>query len=356
MARRSQLEGRLVAILDSRVKRGNPGRAALAIALLVAFAFATPLATVRAQSPVEQELPANIDLVIATANARKNHEMLEQTAAAFEKVRKFDEAQKLREAALAIRKEAGPAQYAEGLVRMAELAKKRNAPDAMVNFSVQAVQVGDMPETVPALLNLALESAFRGKDTAHALEYLQRARNVARTGNDTGRVMTWIAFLQQADPTRAAEAESMYRAALSMEEHGSAEQAFTSELLARLPARPGAHPRGRDAGTQRHRDAQSSRRRSFAHLPGNGRIQRRSRGNGVMPPKLVYKREPAYSEEARALKVQGTVLLKIVIDVDGIAKDVQVIRGVGMGLDEKAVEALNAWRFKPVRPGASRSR
>jgi TonB family protein len=351
MARRSQLEGRLVAILDSRVKRGNPGRAALAVTLLAALALAAPLATVRAQSQAEQELPANIDLVIATANARKNHEMLEQTAVAFEKVRKFDEAQKLREAALALRKEAGAAQYAEGLVRLADLAKKRNATDAMVNFSVQAIQVGDMPETVPALLNLALESAFRGKDTAHALEYLQRARNVARTGNDTGRVLTWIAFLQESDPARVAETESMYRAALSMENPGSAEQAFTSELLARLL-------RNQDRIGEAdllQMEAAVMRRALIANLTPAFTASAVSSpfrvGGGVTAPKLLFKREPEYTEEARATRTMGTVLLKVVIDVDGIAKDIQVVKGVGLGLDEKAVEAAAAWRFKPGENG-----
>jgi TonB family protein len=41
------------------------------------------------------------------------------------------------------------------------------------------------------------------------------------------------------------------------------------------------------------------------------------------------------------------VLLKVVIDVDGRAKDIEVSKGLGLGLDEKAVEAVSAWRFKP---------
>lgn len=352
MARRSQLEGRLVAILDSRVKRGNPGRAAIAVALLAAFALAAPLATVRAQSQAEQELPANIDLVIATANARKNHEMLEQTAAAFEKVRKFDEAQKLREAALALRKEAGAAQYAEGLVRMAELSKKRNATDAMVAFSTQAVQVGDMPETVPALMNLAFD-AVRAKDTTRALDYLQRARNVSRNGDDTGRAMTWIAFLQQEDPARVAEAESLYRSALSMEDSGSAAQALTTEMLARLLRNQERIPEAETLEINATVMRKSLAAAISARFQDTSASAPMRVGGGVTAPKLLFKVEPAYSEEARATKVQGTVLLKVTIDVDGRAKDVQVIKGVGMGLDEKAVEAINAWRFKPGELGGA---
>jgi TonB family protein len=352
MARPSQLEGRLAAILDSRVKRGNPGRAALAAALLVAAMLAVPLATVRAQSQIEQELPANIDLVIATANARKNHEMLEQTAVAFEKLRKFDEAEKLREAALALRKEAGSAQYAEGLVKLAELAKKRNANNAAVNFYVQAVQVGDMAQTASALLNLGMDAAFRGQDSARAMDYFQRARNAARTPDETGRAMTWMAYLQQQDPARAAEAEALYRSALSVEEQGSSAQALTNDLLAKLLRTQERNAEAEfleTSATIMHRKIAASLSPQF-----QGAVSSAVRvGGGVSAPKLLFKVEPSYSEEARAVKAMGTVLLKVVIDVDGQAKDIQVVQGVGMGLDENAVEALKSWRFKPGEMGGA---
>ncbi len=104
MARRSQLEGRLMAILDCGVRRSDPGRAALAVALVGAMLVAAPLATVRAQSQAEQNAPASVDAVIAAANAQKNYELVEQAASGYEKLRQFTEAQQLREAALAMRK------------------------------------------------------------------------------------------------------------------------------------------------------------------------------------------------------------------------------------------------------------
>jgi TonB family protein len=64
-------------------------------------------------------------------------------------------------------------------------------------------------------------------------------------------------------------------------------------------------------------------------------------------PVPVYKPEPEYSEEARKAKFQGTVMLAIVVDTDGKAKEIRVLRPLGMGLDEKAVEAVQKWRFKP---------
>jgi TonB family protein len=68
----------------------------------------------------------------------------------------------------------------------------------------------------------------------------------------------------------------------------------------------------------------------------------------MKPPTLLYKLEPEYSEEARAAKLAGTVLLKIVVDVDGKAKDIEVMNGIGLGLDEQAVLAIQRWQFKPA--------
>ncbi|MGD0000227.1 MAG: energy transducer TonB [Bryobacteraceae bacterium] len=66
------------------------------------------------------------------------------------------------------------------------------------------------------------------------------------------------------------------------------------------------------------------------------------------PPVPIYKPEPEYSEEARKAKFQGTVMLSVVVGVDGTAKDIRVVRSLGMGLDEKAVEAVSKWKFKPA--------
>lgn len=70
-------------------------------------------------------------------------------------------------------------------------------------------------------------------------------------------------------------------------------------------------------------------------------------GGGVSDPVPIFKPEPEYSEEARKAKFQGAVMLSIVIDADGKTRDVRVIRTLGLGLDEKAIEAVLKWRFKP---------
>jgi protein TonB len=70
-------------------------------------------------------------------------------------------------------------------------------------------------------------------------------------------------------------------------------------------------------------------------------------GGGVSAPVPTFKPEPEYSEEARKAKWQGAVLLELVVDADGVPQNIKVIRSLGLGLDQKAIEAVQKWRFKP---------
>ena len=70
-------------------------------------------------------------------------------------------------------------------------------------------------------------------------------------------------------------------------------------------------------------------------------------GGGVSQPVPIYKPEPEYSEEARKAKFQGAVLLAIVIEADGSTSNIRVLRPLGLGLDEKAIEAVQKWKFRP---------
>ena len=72
-------------------------------------------------------------------------------------------------------------------------------------------------------------------------------------------------------------------------------------------------------------------------------------GGGVSAPKVVYDPDPEYSEEARKAKYQGTVVLWLVVAPDGHPQQIRVQRSLGMGLDEKAIEAVRQWRFEPAK-------
>ncbi len=72
-------------------------------------------------------------------------------------------------------------------------------------------------------------------------------------------------------------------------------------------------------------------------------------GGGVSAPRPVYDPDPDYSEEARKAHWQGTVVLTIIVGPDGRVHDVKVARSLGLGLDEKAMEAVKTWKFDPAR-------
>lgn len=63
---------------------------------------------------------------------------------------------------------------------------------------------------------------------------------------------------------------------------------------------------------------------------------------------MIYDPDPQYSEEARKAKYQGTVVLWAVIGPDGRPRELRASRSLGMGLDEKAIEAVKLWRFEPA--------
>jgi periplasmic protein TonB len=71
-------------------------------------------------------------------------------------------------------------------------------------------------------------------------------------------------------------------------------------------------------------------------------------GGGVSAPKAIYAPDPEYSEEARKVKHMGTVVLWLVVGPDGKPRDIKVLRTLGLGLDEKAIEAVKNWRFDPA--------
>jgi TonB family protein len=72
-------------------------------------------------------------------------------------------------------------------------------------------------------------------------------------------------------------------------------------------------------------------------------------GPGVKPPVILSQPLPAYTDEARTAKVEGTVLLHAVIRKDGTIDNFKVIKGLGYGLDESAIATVaTRWRFQPA--------
>jgi TonB family protein len=99
---------------------------------------------------------------------------------------------------------------------------------------------------------------------------------------------------------------------------------------------------------QFHPPPGSSQAGSHAPLMGEG-----GAGNYAGPgpassaPVPISTSEPQYSPEALAAGLQGTVLVSLVVDEKGRPQDIKVVRGLSLGLDEKAIQAVGTWQFKP---------
>jgi TonB family protein len=71
-------------------------------------------------------------------------------------------------------------------------------------------------------------------------------------------------------------------------------------------------------------------------------------GGGVSPPTVISSVDPEYSDEARRAKYTGIVVVSLIVDTQGNPQHVNVVRRLGMGLDEKAIEAVRQYKFKPA--------
>lgn len=71
-------------------------------------------------------------------------------------------------------------------------------------------------------------------------------------------------------------------------------------------------------------------------------------GGGISAPQPIVTPDPEYTEEARRAKTQGTCTLWLIVDAAGNPRDIRVVRGLGFGLDAKAMEAVKRWRFDPA--------
>lgn len=74
-------------------------------------------------------------------------------------------------------------------------------------------------------------------------------------------------------------------------------------------------------------------------------------GGEVSAPIKLHAPRPHYTEEARRARIQGAVLVQAIIDREGNVRDVKLLKGLGAGLDESAMETVLGWKFKPAMRG-----
>ena len=336
MARRSQLEGRLLAILDSGVNRAAAGRASVLAAALLAVAVVAPVAAVRAQESQAQAVP------------QKDYERQENAAKAAAQLRQYDTARKLLESAVAIRAQVfgeHSLEYGVGLMKLAALEEKQGPEQHAEELYAKAAQVfGDRPEAARALTHLGL-AAIVTKNFPQAVDYFEHARRVDPT--QTGTSLMWMGVVEQSQQ-HMDEAEKLYQSALSAQDPKSVEAAVTMEVYGQFLREAG---RTDQAGEMEARAAEIQRANApparSDTAPGVYKI-----GGEIKAPSVLHKVEPEYSEEARTARLQGTVIVQVVIGTNGVAGDSRIVKGLGLGLDEQAIEAISQWQFKPgVRDG-----
>jgi len=71
-------------------------------------------------------------------------------------------------------------------------------------------------------------------------------------------------------------------------------------------------------------------------------------GGGVSAPQVMHAVQPDFTPEARQANYEGTVSIQLIVDSQGNPQDIRVVRHLGMGLDQKAIEAVRQYRFRPA--------
>jgi TonB family protein len=276
------------------------------------------------------------------ARSEKNHATLENAAKAAEQARKYDTARKLLEAAIEIRAGVSGEQsveFAAGLLKLADLERKRHDARSAEDLCVRAAQIlGDRPEASRALIHIGL-SAIAKKNFKQAMDDFQHAQRVdpARAG----LALMWMAVVGQAE-RNPDQAEALYKNALAVQDPKSSDTATIMKVYAQFLRRQG---RTAEAGELEDRATAVQKANAKPVSAASTDVYRV--GAGVTPPKVLSKLDPEYTDEARAALLEGAEVVTVEIGTDGLAHNAQVLQGLGLGLDENGLDAISQWRFQP---------
>jgi TonB family protein len=198
--------------------------------------------------------------------------------------------------------------------------------------------LGKRPEAAPALIYLGA-TAILDKNFAEATDYFVQARAADPTLAGPTAMWRGVVFARQKNWD---DARSQFEQALAVEGQ-SADAVVTMRVFARSLT---------ESGKTAEADEMRSRANAVQHAntipePSTGQAFRV--GSGVSAPTLDERHEAVYSLEARAASLEGTVFVSVVVGTDGQAHNLTIFKGLGLGLDENALEAIQQWRFKPGR-------
>ncbi len=227
------------------------------------------------------------------------------------------------------------------LIKSAEAAVRRVDYATADRLYAQAAAGPDRPEIAPALLYLGVRAMGSGNKLA-GQGFFERIVKIDPKGPQAGPALSWLASMRaKEDP---AGAEELFKQALDAESPTSLDYVDTLRKYSLLVKKLGRTDEYQQL-ENRARDAQFARQ---GQKPADALPQGVYRmGQGITAPSLISKKEPEYTEGARAGAVQGTTVLGVDIGPDGIARNFQILRSLEPGLDQKAIDAVQVWRFKP---------
>jgi TonB family protein len=239
-------------------------------------------------------------------------------------------------------KQASAVSAATDLIEKGNVARShRQFAQAEEMFGKAADAAGSGPEAATALIDRG-EVELSLKDYGRAMGDFEKAE--AADSRKTGEARLWMAIAQERQ-NNLEGANGLYQSALAAEDPHVAAAATIMELYGRL-----LRAQGREEDAKRMLgqavDIRQALTTEVARSQPPGADVHRI-GGDVKAPILVSKVEPEYTEEGRLARYGGTALLSVEIGTDGLAGNIRVMRGLGFGLDQKAVEAVSQWRFKP---------
>jgi TonB family protein len=285
IARTSNLETRLRAVLNPHLLRTAPSRAAAITSIALALLLAAPLAAIHAQDT-----------------------------------------------------HATPASSDSDLTRQGDLAWNRGDRKSAVTYYQQALNLLSGKPASAHLIERLGAAAILDKNYPQA-RYDFQEMPYADTSS-SGRAAMWQAVVAACE-NNPALASQFFDQALTLEDPKSLDTAVTLDLYSAL-----LHQQHQDAKANELSNRAAAIRKALVQpsAPPEGvyRIE-----GGVQSPRPISKTEPTYSDDARAAKLAGTSVLRIVIGADGVVRSPQIVRPLGLGLDESAIEAVNKWRFTP---------
>ena len=200
-------------------------------------------------------------------------------------------------------------------------------------------------ETEPAVKTKTDDFIARGKEALAAKDYSAAIRLFERAhATDPAEAHMWLGVTNEYldDPQLATD---LYKRALDKAQPNPSFTATLMDLYARALFRLGKDAEATQMTEQAHAIRRVQTEQAKASHPMNPTLHKMSE---VTKPALLTKVEPEYSEDAKLAKYSGSALLNIEIGPDGVPVNIVVLHGPGLGLDEKAVEAVTQWRFKPA--------